>query len=147
MPAAVPHLQDVSELRNLSSQKPKRIPKVVGFTRRFKTRAPIVVGLSDEILERWLNGTLTLSLSKEYQTTREVVEYLIWREVAPMIRAARTAVGIVVLAMAGLVGVEAWQAAVGHSEFEIVRVRRGRRRGVRDGYQPLQVRFSPGVAA
>jgi hypothetical protein len=71
----------------LQSKNLPRRPKVVQITRAFVTRPPLIAGLEDEIVQRWINGALTLTLSKDYQTTREVIEWIIWRRVAPVMRA------------------------------------------------------------
>lgn len=125
----------------------KRLPKVVDFTRRFANRPPIVVGLADEMLDRWLNGTLTLSLSKDYRTHREIIEYLLWKQVAPIVRAARR--GAIALLLGTVLGVQAMPQMPGPhvAVVRAARKRSGRRRGLEDGYQPEEFRVFDGCLA
>ncbi|HEY3417417.1 MAG TPA: hypothetical protein VGM23_11090 [Armatimonadota bacterium] len=96
--------------------------------------------MEPEILHRWENGVLTRSLAREYQTEREVIEFMVWRATAPMLRAARLAAACLLC----LVGIQSYEAAVAeeHGGVQILRVKRGRRgrRRKDETYRPAEYR-------
>jgi len=95
--------------------------------------------LEPEILQRWENGVLIPAIAGEYQTTRDVIEFMVWRAASPMLRAARLAAACLLC----LVGVQSYEAAVSDGRgIQILRVKRGRRGRRRNDehYRPAEYR-------
>jgi hypothetical protein len=124
-------------------------PKRKQFKRPLSNTS-LVVPLRARILSDWLRGVTERSLSQMYLITREGIEEIVRKEVllALGLRAARaTACALVALFVGHAVqpwGAEqeiAWRAPRSN------RGRRGRRRGLDDGYRPAEIRQAARIAA
>lgn len=103
--------------------------KSVQTQRHFRTTSSFIPTVNERICRDWLRGVSELSLSKMYQTTREVIEQTVRAQVVMML--ARKTAYAVSLMLACICGYDLWQYAAHDDGAAIQRAFRARSRKTR----------------